>query len=247
MSLSPGWLADFPDDAETWPVPFGLPQLQTTPVDMPVAIVEGPKTAIICSHRLADSGFVWLAVGGKSYLKPERLAALRGRKITLYPDLNAYTDWQKRAETLRAEGFDVEVSDVLERFATDEDRANGLDLADFLLREPNTIKSFSQMLPGQVVQLDQSLIEQLPVTTTDEYPPECDKPQLQETPVTIRAQTPDEYFLTIRGIQYSLRGVIHDAERMNRLFWQDWVRPPFVWNRIKTHRQVLAWLGQLPP
>ena len=72
-------------------------------------------------------------------------------------------------------------------------------------------------------------------------------PIADEPPVTIRVHPPDEYFLTIRGIQYSLRGVIHDAERMNRLFWHYWVRPPFMWNRIKTHRQVLGWLGQLPP
>ena len=241
----PDWLAAFPDDAETWPVPFGLPQLRTAPFDMPVALVEGPKTAVFCSELMR--GYIWMAAGGKSYLKPERLAALRGRKITLYPDLNAFEDWQKRADILRAEGFDVEVSDVLERFATDEDRANGLDLADFLLREPNTIKSFSEWLPGQIVQLDESLIEQLLVTTTDEYPPEWDKPQSHEPPVTIRAQTPDEYFLSIDGIRYSLRGIIHDAERMNRLFWHYWVRPPFVWNRMKTHQQVLAWLGQLPP
>ena len=189
----PDWLAAFPDDAETWPVVFGLPQLQTTPVDMPIAIVEGPKTAIICSQLLP--GFVWLAVGGKSYLKAERLAALRGRKIMLYPDLNAYADWQKRTEALRAEGFDVTVSDVLEQeqVATDEDRENGLDLADFLLREPVTIKAFSQMLPGQKVGFDERYIERLTVSTDDDYPPEWDKVESQEMPVTIRAQTFHEW------------------------------------------------------
>lgn len=170
----PEWLLAFPDDAETWPVVFGLPQLQTAPVDMPVAIVEGPKTAIVASHLLP--GFVWLAVGGKSYLKPERLAGLQGRKLMLYPDLNAFDDWQKRADRLQAEGFAVTVSDVLEQLATDEDKANGLDLADFLLREPVTIKAFSEMLPGQRVGFDERYIERLTVTTDEDYPPEWDAP-----------------------------------------------------------------------
>ncbi len=191
----PGWLAAFPDDAETWPVVFGLPQLQTAPADIPVAIVEGPKTAIICSQLLP--GFVWLAVGGKSYLKSERLDALRGRRIMLYPDLNAYHDttnsnghkikgWLTIAGQLQAEGFDVTVSDVLEGLATDEDRANGLDLADFLLREPNTIKAFSEWLPGQRVTFDESQVEQLPVTTSDEYPPEWDEPHPPGATPTIK-------------------------------------------------------------
>ena len=105
----------------------------------------------------------------------------------LYPDLNAYADWQKRAEALRAEGFDVSVSDVLEQQATDEDRANGLDLADFLLQEPNTITAFSEMQPGQIVQFDQSQVEQLSVTTTDDYPPEWDAPHPPGATPTIKA------------------------------------------------------------
>lgn len=181
----PDWLAALPDDAETWPVVFGLPQLKDTPPDRPVALVEGPKTAIICSHLLP--GFVWLAVGGKSYLKPERLAALKGRVLMLYPDLNAFDDWQKRADVLRAEGFRVDVSDVLEQLATDEDRAKGLDLADFFLREPNRITSFSQWLPGQRVKLDESRIERLTVEPCQNYPPEWDQPDSPGTLPTIKA------------------------------------------------------------
>ena len=237
----PGWLADFPDDAETWPVPFGLPQLQTTPVDMPVAIVEGPKTAIICSHIWP--GYIWLAVGGKSYLKPERLAALRGRKIMLYPDLNAFADWQKRAETLRAEGFDVSVSDLLEQLATDEDKANGLDLADFLLREPNTITAFSEMLPGQVVTPDVSKIEYLAVTTTEDEPTDWNEPKLLGSSPTLRPQTSEENFVKIAGKTYPRRGIMADTARNERLFWQHWVRPPFCWNRIKTHQFVRQFRG----
>ncbi len=198
--IPPGWLAAFPDDAETWPVVFGLPQLQHASADMPVAIVEGPKTAITCSHLLP--GFVWLAVGSKSYLKTERLASLRGRKIMLYPDLNAYHDltnargrtikgWLTLATQLRADGFDIHVSDVLEQLATDEERAKGLDLADFLLREPNRITAFSQWLPGQGVTLDESHIERLTVTTADDYPPEWDQPNPPDAKPKLFVQFPN--------------------------------------------------------
>lgn len=209
----PGWLVNFPDGVETWPVVFGLPQLQHASADMPVAIVEGPKTAIVCSYLLP--GFVWLAVGGKSYLKAERLAPLRGRKIMLYPDLNAYHDltnargqtikgWFTLANGLRADGLDVRVSDFLERVATDEDRRQGLDLADFLLREPNYIKSFAEWLPGQIVTPDESQVERLTVTSTDDYPPEWDEPhapgatpklfvQFPDAPTAWPSLTPDQF------------------------------------------------------
>ena len=138
----PDWLTVYSDEADKCPCLFGLPQLATAPADYPVAIVEAPKTALVCSAYLP--GFVWLAVMGKSYLKPERLAAVRNRRITLFPDLNAYSDsvntkghrvkgWLTIADELRAAGFTVEVSAYLEENAVDKQKQAGLDLADFLL------------------------------------------------------------------------------------------------------------------
>ncbi|WP_185155471.1 DUF6371 domain-containing protein [Rudanella paleaurantiibacter] len=191
----PEWLAKIPEDAETWPVVFGLPQLHRAPIDAPIAIVEGPKTAIICSYYLPE--FIWLAVGGKSYLKPERLEALRGRKIRLFPDLNAYHDtknaqgrtvkgWLSIADQLQAAGFDVSVSDILEQLATDEEREKGLDMADYLLSESNTITALSDWSPGQLVTFDQSRIERLTVDFTSDYPPEWDAPAPADAAPIIR-------------------------------------------------------------
>ena len=154
----PEWLTDYNRHGERSPCLFGLPQLLTAPVDWPVAIVESPKTAIICTHFMPD--FIWLAVGALSYLNPERLTAVRGRKIILYPDLNAYYDrvnehgqtlkgWESREDDLRANGLDVEVSDFLERIATDEQKTKGLDLADFLLEGPTTY-SFTNYLDREI-------------------------------------------------------------------------------------------------
>ena len=178
----PNWL---PNEApETWPTLFGLPQLATAPADLPIAIVEAPKTAIVCSAYI--SGFVWLAVGGKSYLNAERLAPLRGRKIRLYPDLNAYYDienggrkikgWLTIANELQDKGFSVEVSDLLENIATDEQRKEGLDLADYLLIQPPIVTSIAEQLatPGSILCPDEGQLERLTVDFCDEYPSEWD-------------------------------------------------------------------------
>lgn len=109
----------------------------------PVALVESEKTALIGAALIP--GAVWLAAGGKQYLNAESCAALRGRRVIAYPDLQAFDEWQGRlAEIARQVGFAVEVSDLLERKATPEDRVAGLDIADFLIR----IETTAPALPG---------------------------------------------------------------------------------------------------
>lgn len=99
---------------------------------LPVAIVEGEKTAIIASHLLPD--MLWLAAGGISGLNAEKLKVLRGRTVVLYPDLGAFDEWKATAIKF-GDLANFTVSDLLEQEATDADRAEGLDIADLLLRE----------------------------------------------------------------------------------------------------------------
>ena len=99
----------------------------------PVAIVESEKTALIAAALCP--GPVWLAAGGKHYLNADTCAALRGRRVIAYPDLQAFEEWQHRlADIAQRVGFAVEVSDILERTATAEERAAGLDIADYLIK-----------------------------------------------------------------------------------------------------------------
>lgn len=179
----PEWLTAYLDEknaVEKSPCLFGLPQLRTTPIDQPIAIVEAPKTAILCSHYFPD--FIWMAAGAKSYLNADRLAPLKGRKIVLFPDLNAYHDlvnekgqvnrgWLTRADELRLQGFDLTVSDYLEKLASQEDRAQGLDLADYLLSSsedshPYLIKPDGEKIFGEVLAVD----------LCDNYPADWDEP-----------------------------------------------------------------------
>jgi hypothetical protein len=134
----PAWLTAYLDErnqVQKSPCLFGLPQLLTAPLHQPVAIVEAPKTAVICTPYFP--GFVWLAVGALSYLNAERLAPLRGRKIELFPDLSsdgsAFERWNRVAGELLAQGFHITVSTYLEDNATDDEKMTGADLADFLL------------------------------------------------------------------------------------------------------------------
>lgn len=99
---------------------------------LPVAIVESEKTAIIASHLVPD--MLWLAAGGIDGLKAEKLKVLKGRTVVLYPDLGAFEKWQAIGKELSYLAS-FTVSDLLEQEASDEDRAQGLDIADLLLRE----------------------------------------------------------------------------------------------------------------
>jgi hypothetical protein len=112
---------------------FGLQQLAAFPATMPVAIVESEKTAIIATVYLP--GFIWLACGSLTNLTREKLHPLTGRKIALFPDLDAYDRWQTRArEMQKALPCQITVSDLLEIRANDADKENGLDLADYLVK-----------------------------------------------------------------------------------------------------------------
>ena len=97
----------------------------------PVAIVESEKTAIIASAYQPQ--YLWLACGGLSNLDPSRLGCLKGRKVTLFPDLKGFEKWSEKAKGLSAIGK-FEVSKLLEGKATETERDQGLDLADYLIR-----------------------------------------------------------------------------------------------------------------
>ncbi|WP_018478138.1 DUF6371 domain-containing protein [Pontibacter roseus] len=107
---------------------FGEHLLKAEPLK-PVAIVESEKTAIIASIFLPD--YIWLAAGSKGGLNSDKCQVLRGRKVMLYPDLKAYDDWSEKAKKLSGIAT-FAVSDLLERKASESDRAKGLDLADYL-------------------------------------------------------------------------------------------------------------------
>ena len=103
-----------------------LPQHQ----DKTIALVESEKTAIICAALMPQ--YLWLATGGKSGLTSERLNSLKGRKIIVFPDIDAFKDWQQKIFTFPH--LDIRISRLLEDNATPADRAAHIDLADWILK-----------------------------------------------------------------------------------------------------------------
>lgn len=61
--------------------------LLPTNTSRPVAIVESEKTAIIAS--LFIDKYTWLACGGITQLSDDKAMALRGRSVTLFPDIGS--------------------------------------------------------------------------------------------------------------------------------------------------------------
>ena len=97
----------------------------------PVAIVESEKTAVITSVYLPQ--FIWLAVGSLTNLNAEKCGILKGRTVTLFPDLNGFEKWNNKAKELSHLTI-FTVSDLLERKATEAEKKQGFDLADYLTK-----------------------------------------------------------------------------------------------------------------
>jgi len=97
----------------------------------PVAIVESEKTAVIASVYLPQ--FIWVAVGSLTNLNAEKCSILKGRTVTLFPDLNGFDKWSSKAKELSHLAI-FTVSDLLERKATEAEKKQGFDLADYLIK-----------------------------------------------------------------------------------------------------------------
>ena len=104
----------------------------------PVTIVESEKTAIIASVYFPK--FIWLACGGKEGLNAEKCKILAGRQVILYPDLSkpqpdkptAFELWRSKAKEL-SNIARFTVNELLERKASETQRMEGCDLADYLI------------------------------------------------------------------------------------------------------------------
>ena len=107
---------------------FGAHLLPLFP-EKPVALVESEKTAIICAGLIPKC--IWLATGGKSQLNA-RLNVLKGRSITAFPDIDGYYTWCQKAAEFPELG--IKVADLLQKHVTEHDRADHIDIADWLIR-----------------------------------------------------------------------------------------------------------------
>ena len=116
-----------------------------------VAVVEAEKTAVIMSELFPN--YIWMATGGLGQLQPEALRPLRGQKVILFPDTDptqtAYQRWYTMArETERQFWWEdcppINVSPLLERHATPEQKQRKIDIVDYLYESNKQTKTGRQ-------------------------------------------------------------------------------------------------------
>ncbi|HUZ59864.1 MAG TPA: DUF6371 domain-containing protein [Hanamia sp.] len=135
----PDWLNSYLLNDKKVSCLFGEHLLSKYPTNS-IALVEAPKTAIIAALYFGfpdnPKNFLWLAVYNLSSLNIDKCKVLQGRKVFLFPDLNAFDNWSQKANSLQngMPGASFKVSDLIQNNATKEEKEKGLDIADFLTR-----------------------------------------------------------------------------------------------------------------
>ena len=129
-----------------------------------VMLVESGKTVVVMSHFIPD--YIWLATGGKNgCFNSEAMQVLKGREVTLIPDLGVTEQWKEKSALLSGICKRVVVSNVLECTSDEEQRSQGLDIADFFLYSPSKRQILHQMIQRNpalqllIDELDLELIE----------------------------------------------------------------------------------------
>jgi hypothetical protein len=112
-----------PPDWTLYQCLFGQHLLARYP-DRQVCIVESEKTAVLMAAT--QPRYLWLATAGSSGLSAEKMACLRGRHVTLFPDSGCYDKWLGQMK--QTTGIDFSISSHLESYPPNT------DLGDLLLR-----------------------------------------------------------------------------------------------------------------
>ena len=130
----------------TLPEDFNLKQcffgehLLKVNLEKTIAIVESEKSALIASAFFPD--LIWLAAGNLNGLSIEKSQVLKSRNVILFPDLGAYEKWNEKAILIGKQcNCKISVSTLLEDIATPEAKANGLDVADFMIEQLSKTKA----------------------------------------------------------------------------------------------------------
>jgi hypothetical protein len=176
---TPEWLkkhVEFGDEFGYFTCLFGEHLLGLFP-ENPIALVEAPKTAIYCSLYFGlpkkKDDFIFLAVYNKSSLTFDKIKVLEERKVFVFPDLSTNGDtfkkWQKKSQQFEKQLKNTQFifSDLLEKYASDEERDNGLDIADFLIKQDWRLfrKNSKNLSESQVVEYHEN--EQHPPTNDE--------------------------------------------------------------------------------
>lgn len=131
------WRKELPKDFNLQMCLFGLHLIRSVNnKGKTICICESEKSAIIAACCMPDR--IWMAAGALHWLNVKKLKPLKGWNIILFPDTSkdgsAFALWSKIADEANRQGLNVIVFDKLEKECTVEEKANGFDIADYLIR-----------------------------------------------------------------------------------------------------------------
>lgn len=139
----PEWLSKYIQQDKRVSCLFGEHLLKLYP-NNPIALVEAPKTAVYGSLYFGlpknEKSLLWLAVYNKSSFTIEKMSVLKERKIFVFPDLsingNTFNEWETKGKDFEKKLPNTKFifSDLIEKLAPENERENGSDLADFLIK-----------------------------------------------------------------------------------------------------------------
>lgn len=97
-----------------------------------IALVESEKTAILMS--LFKPEYTWMATGGLSEFKLDKLKPLKPFKIVAFPDKGKFNNWFEKAKEFKKWGYNITIDNWLETQNVPEET----DLADILIQIKKT-------------------------------------------------------------------------------------------------------------
>jgi hypothetical protein len=137
----PEWLESYIEQDIKVSCLFGEHLLMKYP-NNPIGLVEAPKTAIYCTLYFGmpkPDKLIWLAVYNKSSFSFEKSKVLDGRLVYVFPDLSdkgsTFSQWQTKVKEFEKRlSTRFIFSNLLEQLALEQDKKNGNDIADFLIK-----------------------------------------------------------------------------------------------------------------
>ena len=139
----PEWLEAYTKQDKRITCLFGEHLLSKYP-NTKVYLFEAPKTAIYATLYFGfpeQSNTICLAVYNKSSFSFDKLKVLQGRFVYVFPDLSkdgsTFKEWETKAKEYenRLPGTRFIFSDLLEQLAPQQDKEQGKDLADYLIKK----------------------------------------------------------------------------------------------------------------
>lgn len=92
-----------------------------------VGLVESEKTALICAGLMTN--YVWVATGGRSTNINRAKVVLKGRKVVVFPDMDALGEWREKF----AQEKNMTISNILLKNTSPDMHDSTLDIADLLI------------------------------------------------------------------------------------------------------------------